>query len=112
MGAAIGRGHFEHSPCCGAVQLSAATFDPRAHSGSGQGLGLVKTKSLLALSPRSSSPSKDYLLRCMSLLMSRTGPPGMSAQRSLSGEKQTWRVQPISVAIDPNRKLSGHNKAL
>jgi hypothetical protein len=47
MGAAIGRRHFEHSPCGGAVQLSTAPFDPRAHRGSGQGLGLGQAKSLL-----------------------------------------------------------------
>src|SRR2546430_16347549 len=45
MGSAIGRSHFEHGTCGAAVQLSAAPFDPRAHRGSRQGLGLVQTKS-------------------------------------------------------------------
>jgi hypothetical protein len=34
-------------------------------------------------------------------LLARTGPLAMSAVRSLSGSKQTWRGQPISVAFDP-----------
>ena len=38
MGAALGRRHPEHGPGGGAVQLSAAPSDPRAHRGSGQGL--------------------------------------------------------------------------
>ena len=33
--------------------------------------------------------------------MARNGPPGMSAQWSLSGGKQTWGGLTISVAIDP-----------
>jgi hypothetical protein len=32
--------------------------------------------------------------------MAPVGPPGMSAQRSLSGEKQTWQGKLIWVAID------------
>src|ERR1700730_13398561 len=36
-------------------------------------------------------------------LLARTGPPAMSAVRSLSGEKRTSRGHPISVAIDPSR---------
>ena len=34
--------------------------------------------------------------------MARTGPPGMSAQWSLSVGKRTWLGLPISVAIDPS----------
>jgi hypothetical protein len=41
MGAAVGRRYPEHSPGGGAVQLSAAPFDPRAHRGGGQGLSLA-----------------------------------------------------------------------
>jgi hypothetical protein len=33
--------------------------------------------------------------------MARTGPPGMSAQWSLSVGKRTWLGLPISVEIDP-----------
>ena len=33
--------------------------------------------------------------------LARTGPPAMSAIRSLSGEDRTWRRQPSSVENDP-----------
>jgi hypothetical protein len=34
-------------------------------------------------------------------LMARTGPPAMSAIRSLTGVDRTWRRQPNSTEIDP-----------
>ncbi len=37
--------------------------------------------------------------------MARTGPPGMSAQWSLSVGKRTWLGLPISVEIDPKATL-------
>ena len=44
-----------------------------------------------------------FARQCPSL--ARTGPPAMSALRSLSGVNRTWREMPNSVANDPQRTL-------
>jgi hypothetical protein len=48
MGTAVGRRHLEHGPRGRAVQLPAAPFDPRAYGGCGQGVGVVRSKPLMA----------------------------------------------------------------
>jgi hypothetical protein len=52
------------------------------------------------------------MLRSMSLLLARTGPPAMSAIRSLSGVNRTWHGHVISVAIDPKLTSTSSNVAL
>jgi hypothetical protein len=44
------------------------------------------------------------LLRCMSPVLAQTRSAGMSAIPPLLGDKRTSRGEPISVAIDPERK--------
>jgi hypothetical protein len=42
-----------------------------------------------------------WVVPFVSVSLARTGPPAMSAVRSLSGEDRTWHGQPNSVANDP-----------
>jgi len=77
-------------PVAVVVQLSAAPFDPRTHRGSRQGLGPVRTNSMLA----------GLAFDPVSLQRARTKWPSNCDGRFACGAGQS-----ISLAIDPNRHV-------
>jgi hypothetical protein len=59
---------------------------------------------------------RSLLLRRMSPVMARTGPPAMSAVLSLSGGKRTWRLRAPTSEFDPDPDIGNgeilHRKLL
>ena len=63
--------------------------------------GLATSAALAAMNRKHDYPQCGCdLLRCICRFLARTGPPAMSAIRSLSGETRTWHRQPNSVEKD------------